>query len=655
MSALTMRRLPYILIILNCALLLAGIASAQQRQLERSFSVGAAHAYRVRLTLRSELAGQRPVSTGAQVYVEPFSRSVEVTLSWRATSRVTAVAEDGAALLEEVLDEFDAAQFRVVPDDDDVKKLAAALADAVKSWSIPRTLRYGETPGGQLIALPPEGVPALGENAPPLLTLWLLRALRPAVTLPGKPIVFGERWQEPRSARFDNWSNVRGIESGEWLEASGSVEPSVRLHIVQQISGGVAAGADMPEAGAAQALFHAESLTTLALLDGRVFSAERSAVREISRTLDAVPGLPDPPRFRARLSVQVQIEDCKDNPCLAPSLPVVMLSPHPRAKHLSSIPPASLSALRSRFVLSSFKSQISNPVSVPPAPAQRIHLAPKLVPGQSLRYQIDARTVTTSRSSGRIEDPQGPSQSEVILAAVVRLEILASAPDAPLRIRSTYEKSSATASSDSYDPSLAVLEEQYRKLEGRSFEFSLDAQGKAANFSGLDGMFPDGKSAAAAREWFSQLATGVELPREGIVLGQSWSSVRTNVPGMPLLGLTWRTESTYLRDEPCDPAAPADTCAVIRTRLSVTQRPLRNATPDEYRRRNMRTSGKLSSSGESLSYISRKTGWLVRVAQTSSEETDIVLMATDGGSQLRINASVQSTTNISLMAKGKPE
>ncbi len=307
---------PVILFLL--ILLSARIARTQQRQLERSFSVGAAHVYRVRLTLRSELAGQRPVSTGAQAYIEPFSRSAEVTLSWRATSRVTAVAEDGAALLEEVLDEFDAAQFRVVPDDDDVRKMSAALADAVRSWTVPRTLRYRETPAGQFSALPPEGVPALGENAPPLLTLWLLRALRPAVTLPGKPIVFGERWQEPRAARLDNWSNVRGIESGEWLDASGSAEPAVRLHIVQQISGQVAAGADMPEAGAAQALFHAESLTTLALLDGRVFSAERSAVREISRTLDAVPGLPDPPRFRARLSVQVQIEDCKVNPCLAP-------------------------------------------------------------------------------------------------------------------------------------------------------------------------------------------------------------------------------------------------------------------------------------------------------------------------------------------------
>jgi hypothetical protein len=306
---------PFTLLV-ACSLSCAAV-HAQERQLERTFSVGAAHTYRVRLTLRSEVEGQRPVPIGAKTYVEPFSRSAEVTLSWRAMSRVTSIADDGTAALEEALDEFDAPHFRSEPADDDAKKLLAALADTLAPWSVPRTLRYRETSAGQLIALPPEGVPALGENAPPLLTLWLLRALRPAVTLPGKPIIFGERWQEPRAAKLENWSDIRGIESGEWFDASGSVEPAVRLHVVQQISGVVAAGADLPEAGVAQARFHAESLTTLALLEGRVLAAERSALREISRTLEAVPGLPDPQRFRARLSVQVQIEDCNNNPCRA--------------------------------------------------------------------------------------------------------------------------------------------------------------------------------------------------------------------------------------------------------------------------------------------------------------------------------------------------
>jgi hypothetical protein len=286
-----------------------------------------------------------------------------------------------------------------------------------------------------------------------------------------------------------------------------------------------------------------------------------------------------------------------------------------------------------------------------PAPAaqNRIHLTPKLVPGQSLRYQIDAQTITTSHSSGRVEDPQGPSKSEVALAATLRMEVLPAAANAPIRMRTTYEKSTAKATSDSFDPALAVLQERYQKLEGHSIEFSLDAHGNATNYSGLEGMFPDEKSAAAAREWFSQLTSGLQLPPEGISLGQTWNSTRTSVPGMPLLGITWRTESTYLRDAPCGTAAPADTCAVVHTRLSVTQRPLRDATPDDYRRRNLRTAGKLSSSGESTTYISLRTGWIVSVLQSSLEEMDVTITEAGGGTKLRINGRVESSTHIQLL------
>ncbi|HEV8384404.1 MAG TPA: hypothetical protein VGQ11_05985, partial [Candidatus Acidoferrales bacterium] len=77
----------------------------------------------------------------------------------------------------------------------------------------------------------------------------------------------------------------------------------------------------------------------------------------------------------------------------------------------------------------------------PSSMQQRLHLAPKLVPGQILRYQLDSHTMTTSHSSGRVENPQGPSKSEVALTATLRMEVLPAEPGAPLRVRTTYEKS----------------------------------------------------------------------------------------------------------------------------------------------------------------------------------------------------------------------
>jgi len=295
------------------ALPLAG----QDRPLERSFTVGAISRYRVTLRVRTALEGQQPVQIGAKTYVKPFSRAAEGQLSWRATWQVVAVGADGTAQIEEKLDEFDEQMAGSGDDDEEAAKLLNALRATLQSWETGRTLAYREGRTGQLAGLKPEGVPAIGEAAPPLLTLWLLRALRPAAALPATPLRLGEQWQEPRTALLPNWTDERGTESGEWLEVPGAVEPAVQLHVVQQLFGTVVAGEEKPPEGAAQARFHGESLSTLALDDGRLLAATRSAKREVTWTLAPVEGLGERPQFRATLSVEVQIELCNEDQCLA--------------------------------------------------------------------------------------------------------------------------------------------------------------------------------------------------------------------------------------------------------------------------------------------------------------------------------------------------
>ncbi len=286
--------------------------------IQRVFTVAAPDRYRVILSIRSEVEGKRPVGIGAQTYVEGFVRSAEARTSWRATRRIPRLQTDGAADVEESLDDFETIQLTSSPEDDETRKLAAALRSALEAFLVPRTVRYRESPGGQLAGLQAEAVPNLAEGAPPVLTLWLARALRPTVSPPQKPITFGQRWQEPRAVRLEGWNELQGSETGEWLEAPGAGEPAVRLYIAQEISGTVA-GQRREDEPAAQARFHADGLATIAMQDGRLLLAERSALRSVSATLEAVPGLVEPQRFAARLSVYIHIQDCRNDPCTAPS------------------------------------------------------------------------------------------------------------------------------------------------------------------------------------------------------------------------------------------------------------------------------------------------------------------------------------------------
>jgi hypothetical protein len=287
--------------------------------LERTFSAGEMSQFRIQLSVRSEVEGEQPETIGAKTYVHPFARSGEQLVSWRATVHILSVAADGSADVEETLDDFSVATGDASPaGDSEAGKLEKALEEMAAEWVKPetRTLRYRETRAGQLLGLQPAGVPQLAEAAPPLLTLWLLRALRPAAALPERAVAFGERWQEPRSLKLEGWTDVRAFESGEWIEpiragdSPAALEPAARLMVVQQFQAKITAGAEKSPEGAADGRFHAESLSTISLGDGRVLAATRSATRELSWTLAPVAGLDRLPEFRARLSVQVEIEEC---------------------------------------------------------------------------------------------------------------------------------------------------------------------------------------------------------------------------------------------------------------------------------------------------------------------------------------------------------
>lgn len=292
-------------------------------------------------------------------------------------------------------------------------------------------------------------------------------------------------------------------------------------------------------------------------------------------------------------------------------------------------------------------------------PPSRPDLRPKLVPGDVMRYQIQFQTTTdTSHGAGGVvQDPQGPSQLVVIWDARIRLEVLpadeaagpkadqapsaapspAPAPPAKaqaagpgaMRLRTTYEQSSATVRSDSPDPEEDAIVFQYAQLQGHSIEFTLAADGRVSDVRGLEGVLSDEKAIGAAQQWMTQLSETGSAPAGGIVPGATWTSEQP-ADSLPLAGLVWRTAATYLRDEPCPAAAAAaanpagEMCAMILTQLTLLpSRSKRDATPDEYRQSGLQTAGHWTGSGESLSYISLRTGWVVSSTQSGTEEMDV--------------------------------
>jgi len=342
----------------------------------------------------------------------------------------------------------------------------------------------------------------------------------------------------------------------------------------------------------------------------------------------------------------------------------------------------------------------SPPPSAAAAPAGPIDLRPKFAPGQTLRYQMELQTTTIESSGGVVEDPQGPSKLVVTWDATVRVDVLppgplppnalppagapaaqASAAPVALRLRMTYEKSTATVQSDGYDPAADSVRDRYERLQGHTVEFALDARGKVIDASGVEDVFDSPQAARDAQSWVEQLSSGLGAPGAGAAPGLTWSSDEA-ATAIPLPDMTWHTDSTYLRNEPCrqsasaapgaagassaasaapaanasSSAATADTCAVVLAHILLVapRSAQKSAGPDAIPKPagpafgNMKTAGTWSGSGESLIYVSLRTGWVVSVSQTGDEAMDVTIV-NEHYESIRYAGAVHSHVNLLLL------
>jgi hypothetical protein len=311
--------------------------------------------------------------------------------------------------------------------------------------------------------------------------------------------------------------------------------------------------------------------------------------------------------------------------------------------------------------------------------AERLHLRPKFTAGQILRYQITTRTTTTSNTTTPIVNAEGASQLKQTLLMQLRIDVLAVDPGAngapgTVRLRATYEKASATSESDSYDPDAATLVDQFNKLEGRAVEFTIDADGKLSHVAGLDQLLANPVASNTVRSSMAGLSASALFPKEGIVIGQKWTSERP-LENTPLAGLTWRTESTYVRDESvpaqalddataeatpapgsageAKSAAPAadSPCAIIVTKFQIFRHGSDHgdATPPDYVHNGLRTSGTWTGSGESLDSISLATGLVVRSTQTTSQSMDFEILSPTTGSKIHYVGQVETQSHVILL------
>jgi hypothetical protein len=303
------------------------------------------------------------------------------------------------------------------------------------------------------------------------------------------------------------------------------------------------------------------------------------------------------------------------------------------------------------------------------AVSQRVSLSPRFIPGETFRYEMEFGTTTETTRSGLASDPQGPSSLVVDWNATVRIEVLPADAGVPggIRLRTTYEKSTASVRSDTFDPAATETSEQYHKLEGKVVEFTLDAAGKVKYVAGLEGIADSEKGAQSAREWIAQLSASAGAPPGGVAVGQTWSSEQ-QADSLPIAGMIWRTDSQYLRNESCRPlnpdvptaagaansaanSQPSSDCAVILANLNlVRSKSVRDSTPPDLRKNGVQSAGKWNGSAQSLLYVSLASGMVVSVTQTGTEQMDVTLTS-NRNTSMRYAGTISTRSQVALVVE----
>lgn len=294
------------------------------------------------------------------------------------------------------------------------------------------------------------------------------------------------------------------------------------------------------------------------------------------------------------------------------------------------------------------------------ASGKRIRLTPKFGTGDSLRYRIESTTTTSGKTTTPIVNPEGATQSILIIHMLVRLEVLSAPATGPgaIHLRATYEKSEADSQSDAFDPGGPSIAEQYARLQGQSIDFALDPNGKIADVKELEQATTNRSAAGSMLTLLSGLIPTSDFPASGVEIGEKWKSEKP-IQGAPFSDLVSRSESTYLRDEPCPGALTTlspgrsgepDVCAAILTTFAIARRGSAHsdATPDEYARNGLRVAGTWSGSGQTLDWISLATGRLIRSTQTMDQQTDYDIASASSGSKIHEQSHVQSQSETVL-------
>jgi hypothetical protein len=307
---------------------------------------------------------------------------------------------------------------------------------------------------------------------------------------------------------------------------------------------------------------------------------------------------------------------------------------------------------------------------ITPARSDRIDLFPRLQAGQTITYRIAYHVQKQTKTQSSISWAQTPADADIDVQGLLRMEVLgvkAQGRRSAISARTWFESFNLDAQTPAQSSPQATNPKASEDSRGIAVEFTVSPSGRIDQVNGLDALSPDQQQ--GWQQWATTFAAAAAFPADGIKLAQKWKSEEPEKSPSPIAGLTWTRESTYLRNEPCHAAqltiqgdvadsshaSETESCAVIQTTAALKQKSSsKNATPEDFKLHQLRTTGAAGGTNKTLLYISLTTGLVIRSSDQADQTMNVIVTKTDGSNHVRYDIHARSNTEIFQIANSEP-
>jgi hypothetical protein len=296
---------------------------------------------------------------------------------------------------------------------------------------------------------------------------------------------------------------------------------------------------------------------------------------------------------------------------------------------------------------------------------ERVNLFPRLHTGQVLTYQIGYHSDRRVKTQSPVVAVAPDDSAKVDVNTLLLLEVLSvQARDDRAMIQARVRFQALNSDSNFKVPPIQppVPQLQRPDPDAKFIDFTILPDGRLDQVTGLDSLLPEQQQ--AWQEWASRFLMAATFRATAPRVTQKWSSEEAEKAASPIAGLRWVRESTYVRDEPCgamqlnvqENGNPADTesetCAVILTTAALRQgSKADNTTPEDFKLHQLRTAGTVGGANRIISYISLKSGVLVRATEEANQRMNVTVAKADGSNRVHYEVAAKSHSEVLLISE----